>query len=888
MKYAQIAVNAPTAWPRSFTYAIPSNFHVFIGSAVWVPFGKRLLQGIVLNLTDQSPVEETKPIAEVIDSHPFLSEAQVELAGWISRHYLSPLFESAALMLPPGFERRVLTFIEALPNTSAEAIDVLTPMQKKIYDFLLTSGRLDVRELKKQVPQKQIEITVNQLTRKGLILKTTELERARISPKFKDYVTLSIDSQKAYEEASRLLAARKAPKQADLLKFLMEAGEPVPIARAKQNAKCSDGVIKALVDDGLIQKAKIGKTTTLKVISERASEALNNLRGEKGDKQWGEVLLLLNKSTKPLTTSEVRAKSGAPLTVIQEMEEKGWVSIEHIRLTRDPLTHRTFSAASPPKLTPDQESAWSQISRSLQKEPGAPSVFLLHGITGSGKTEIYLRALEQTIALGKKAIVLVPEIALTPQTVDRFASRFPDRVAVIHSKLSPGEQFDEWQRIREGEFDVVIGSRSALFVPQPDLGLIVIDEEHEWTYKQHDKTPLYHARDAALKLAELVGAVVILGSATPDLESYHRAKKGDYRLLELPNRVGEFHKGAFPSLPQVEIIDLRQELKSRNRSIFSRKLTRAINSALDLHEQVILFLNRRGTASFVQCRDCGHVMRCRRCEITLTHHESENSLICHQCNYRIPPPTTCPECWSRRIKFLGIGTQKVEEETAKAFPRARLLRWDRDVTQGKYSHEEILKKFQDHQADILIGTQMVAKGLDIPLVTLVGVVNADVSLHLPHFSAGERTFQLLSQVAGRAGRGRRAGQVIIQTYSPGHYAILAAARQDYNAFYEQEIIFRQQYGNPPFNRLASLVYAHTNAKRCQEEAEKMANSLREERDSQGLANAAILGPVPAYIQRLRGRYRWQVMVRSPDPLAILSRITIGQGWTADIDPAGMG
>jgi primosomal protein N' (replication factor Y) len=340
-------------------------------------------------------------------------------------------------------------------------------------------------------------------------------------------------------------------------------------------------------------------------------------------------------------------------------------------------------------------------------------------------------------------------------------------------------------------------------------------------------------------------------------------------------------------LPMVEVVDLRHELKTGNRSIFSRKLTRAIKSALDAHEQVILFLNRRGSASFVQCRDCGHVMRCRRCEISLTYHAPENSLICHQCSYRIAPPTTCPECWSRRIKYLGIGTQKVEEEAASAFPEARLLRWDRDVTKGRYSHEEILQKFQSHEADILIGTQMIAKGLDIPMVTLVGVVSADVSLHLPHFRAGERTFQLLSQVAGRAGRGRRPGLVIIQTYTPEHYAIIAAAKQDYKAFYEQEIAFRYQYGNPPFNRLASMVYSHTNAKRCEEEAQEMARLLREGRDSQGLANAAILGPVPAYVQRLRGRYRWQVIVRSPDPLAILSKITIGQGWTVDIDPVGL-
>ncbi|MBT9160444.1 MAG: Primosomal protein N' [Dehalococcoidia bacterium] len=636
---------------------------------------------------------------------------------------------------------------------------------------------------------------------------------------------------------------------------------------------------------------------------------------------------VLTAESDALPLSTATRKSGASLAVARSLEKKGLVAIEQVRVARDPLAHRTFPVTPPPRLTPDQEAAWSKIQERLQdgfkvqgsRFSGSPpsltvnreGVFLLHGVTGSGKTEIYLRALGETIVHGKKAIVLVPEISLTPQTIARFASRFQGRVAVLHSKLSPGEQFDEWHRIRDGECDVVIGSRGAIFAPQPDLGLIVIDEEHEWTYKQHDKSPLYHARDVALKLAELTGAVVILGSATPDIASYHRAHTGRYHLLELPARVGEARRvesqesrvesqgygvgdsrlqtpdSRLKGLPQVEVVDLRRELKQGNRSIFSRPLARGINEALSAGEQVILFLNRRGTASFVQCRNCGHVMRCRRCDITLTYHAPENYLICHQCNYSIPPPTSCPECWSRRIKFLGIGTQKVEAETARTFPQARLLRWDRDVTRGRYSHEQILERFQSHEADILIGTQMIAKGLDIPLVTLVGVINADVALYLPDFRAGERTFQLLSQVAGRAGRGRWGGRVIIQTYTPEHYAIVAAGRQDFGAFYEQEIAFRRQYGNPPFNRLASLIYAHTNPERCQEEAERMVLLLREERDSQGLASTALIGPSPAHTQRIRGRYRWQLIIRGSDPMSIISKVPIPQGWIVDIDPVGL-
>jgi len=454
----------------------------------------------------------------------------------------------------------------------------------------------------------------------------------------------------------------------------------------------------------------------------------------------------------------------------------------------------------------------------------------------------------------------------------------------MHSQLSPGEQYDEWRSIREGEYDVVIGPRSALFTPQPDLGLIVIDEEHEWTYKQQDKSPRYHARQATLKLAELTGAVVILGSATPDVETCHRACQGDFELLALPERVVPVERAP---LPEVQVVDMRTELKAGNRSIFSRSLSQSINTAVSAGEQVILFLNRRGGATFVQCRDCGHVLRCRRCDVPLTHHFTDDVLVCHQCNLRAPVPAVCPQCGSRRIKFLGLGTQKLEQETGLALPRARLLRWDSDMTGRREAHERILKTFRSRQADILIGTQMVAKGLDLPAVTLVGVVSADISLNLPDFRSGERTYQLLSQVAGRAGRGPLGGRVIIQTYSPEHYAIQAAARHDYAAFYEKEIEYRRQLRNPPFSRLALLTCSHTNNAICQHEAEKMRDRLMEERDSRGIAGLDFIGPAPAFIHRQRGRYRWQLVLRGTELSSFLSPITFPQGWTVNIDPASL-
>ncbi len=388
----------------------------------------------------------------------------------------------------------------------------------------------------------------------------------------------------------------------------------------------------------------------------------------------------------------------------------------------------------------------------------------------------------------------------------------------------------------------------------------------------------------AIKLAELTGAVVILGSATPDVETFYHAQRGDYRLLQLPQRVVP-DEGS--PLPQVEVVDLRDELKAGNMSIFSRSLSQATAKAVANKEQVILFLNRRGGATFIQCRSCGFVLRCKRCEVALTYHFAEDVLVCHRCNYRMPVPQICPRCLSRRIKFLGIGTQKLEQKASYTFPQARLLRWDSDVTKGRYSHQEILNKFRTHDADILIGTQMIAKGLDLPLITLVGVVSADTSLNLPDFRAGERTFQLLSQVLGRAGRGSLGGQVIIQTYSPEHYAIQTAAKHDYALFYEKEINYRRQLHNPPFTRLACLVYSHTNDALCQREAERMKRLLIEEIDSKGIDDLSLIGPAPAFIHKLRGRFRWQLILRGSEPSAFLSQIPIPQGWTVDIDPIGL-
>ncbi len=799
MRYAEISVNSPAAQRRAFSYAIPSGLDVREGQAVLVPFGERILQGIVLELTPVPAVEDTREILDVIESEPILSPHLISLARWISDYYLSPLFDAVALMLPPGFERKAVTFV-SLAHSDTD-ISSLNDDQRRVIDIVSRQGRVEFKKLEKALGKKRASAIVSQLVRQGLLSRSYELGPVRIRPKTELYISLTGDN---------IDASKLAVKQTALIDYLKEQAAPVP---------------------------------------------------------W----------------TEARSKTGCSKAVADSLFKKGLVTFRQVEVRREPISYDNITPSRPLSLTADQQSAFESIRSSLHQANTSPDVFLLHGVTGSGKTEVYLQALAEAVKLGKKGIVLVPEIALTPQTIERFASRFPQRVAVLHSRLSLGEQFDEWHLIRNGEFDVVIGSRSAIFAPQPELGLIIIDEEHEWTYKQ-DNSPHYHARSVALKLAELTGAVVVLGSATPDVETFYKAQSGDYKLLALPERVVPF---AGAALPQVEVVDMREELKAGNRSVFSRSLSQAINEAVAAREQVILFLNRRGGATFIQCRRCGFVLRCRRCEVPLAHHIADDVLTCHQCGYKTPVPQACPNCTSRQLKFLGIGTQKLEQEARYTFPRARQMRWDSDITRGKSSHEAILRRFRNKEAEILIGTQMVAKGHDIPSVTLVGVVSADTSLNLPDFRSGERTFQLLSQVAGRAGRGPSGGRVVVQTFSPENYAIRAAARHDYASFYEQEIAYRLQLHNPPFVRLARLVYVHTNDAICQREAERIKKLLIEESDARGIGGISIIGPAPAFIHRLRGRFRWQLILRGSELSAFLSPIAFPQGWTVDIDPMAL-
>jgi primosomal protein N' (replication factor Y) len=596
----------------------------------------------------------------------------------------------------------------------------------------------------------------------------------------------------------------------------------------------------------------------------------------------------------PLPLSLVVAESGEPAArrLVRALARSGAVRLESREVRRDPLTGIAPPAAPWPALTAQQQRVWPPIAAAIAARANA--LFVLHGVTGSGKTEVYLQAVAATLEQGRQAIVLVPEIVLTPQTVQRFAARFPGRVALWHSRLSPGERYDEWRRVRGGAADLVIGSRSALFAPLPRLGLIVVDEEHEWSYKQ-EQTPRYHARDAAVQLGRLASAVVILGSASPDVVTYYRATHGHGVLLELTERVAAADDdgavatvggGPLP-LPPVEVVDLRAELREGHTRLFSRALERALDQTLDAGEQAILFLNRRGTATLTLCRSCGQALRCRRCDLALTYHAQHNGLLCHQCNRRRSLPVLCPHCGQAELRTFGLGTEGVAAEVHRLRPSARVLRLDRDAVRDYRAIAATLERFARHEADVLVGTQMVAKGLDLPRVTLVGVVSADTALHLPDFRAAERTFQLLLQVAGRAGRGPRGGRVIVQTYMPHHYAVSAAAAHDYALFFRWERAFRAEHGYPPFGQLARLVYQDTSAERCQARAEELGQELRAEILRRGLPDLEVLGPAPPYYRRLRGRWRWQLILRGREVQRLLRGRSLPPGWTVDVDPASL-
>jgi len=588
-----------------------------------------------------------------------------------------------------------------------------------------------------------------------------------------------------------------------------------------------------------------------------------------------EAFELLEASGGASELAHLTGEAGFSRTVVSGLVSKGLVGLFDEEEFRDPFADRP--AEIPPSLVPTvyQQAALDTLVGALDEKSPAP--FLLHGITGSGKTLVYIELLREALARGRSAIVLVPEISLTPQTVSRFRAHFGDEVAVLHSGLSDGERYDAWRLLRTGERSVAVGARSALFAPLDNLGVIVVDEEHDGSYKQSE-APRYLARDLAVVRARAHGAVCVLGSATPSLESWHNAGRGKFGLLVLPERVG----GA--KLPKVRVVDLRKgrgteagttKRPSRGAGVLSEELVAAIDTRLRKQEQVILLLNRRGYSSFIQCRECGEVEQCENCSISLTYHRVTRRIVCHHCRFEAPAPSRCPRCGSQDLSYRGLGTEQVERVAAETFPEARIARMDVDTTSGKWAHQRILDRVERGEVDILLGTQMIAKGLDFPRVTLVGVVNADVGIHLPDFRASERTFQLLSQVAGRAGRGKLGGDVLIQTSLPEHYAVRAAVAHDFEGFAKRELEERERPQYPPHVRLANVVVsspdqglAATGAERAAAWVLRWMSRADRRGDRRGRGGVHLVGPAPAPIERLHGRWRWHFLLRSASPTAL--------------------
>ncbi|WP_019416032.1 primosomal protein N' [Paenisporosarcina sp. TG20] len=781
--YAEVIVDV-SAYPidRPFDYLVPEVYQAIIesGSRVKVPFGNRQVLGYITALKNETdvPTDKQKPIGELLDIEPVLTQEMLAMTKWLKRQTLCYEIDALQVMLPSAMRAKYEKMLRIVDVNAELPESVQALFQHK-----------DSVELKADESKELLSIIKKLVKAKILVLETSVKQKTAVKKVRMVNIEPDVDRlQMIYESISN-----QAKKQKDVVKWMMD----------------NVGTCIASTD----------------------------------------LLKLLN-------TSNV---------VLNAVIEKGAATFEMEEVYRDPYAERTIDVSTKHSLTDEQQLALNEIIHSYNKHEAR--TFLLHGITGSGKTEVYLQAIERSLSDDKEAIVLVPEISLTPQMTNRFKERFGSLVAVLHSGLSVGEKYDEWRKIKRGEVKVVVGARSAIFAPFQNIGLIILDEEHEGTYKQDD-SPRYHARDVAIWRSEFHNCPVILGSATPSLESYARAKKGNYTLLTLENRA----RGQ--ELPQVSVIDMREQLKNGNRSMFSLELAEAIHSRLEKEEQMVLFLNRRGHSSFVLCRDCGTVVECPNCDISLTYHRHQERLKCHYCGEESRVPNICPECNSEHIRFFGTGTQKVEEEIARLFPTARVLRMDVDTTRKKGSHEHILNSFGEMKADILLGTQMIAKGLDFPNITLVGVLSADTTLHLADFRAAEKTFQLLTQVSGRAGRHDKKGEVIVQTYSPEHYAIQFAQHHDFIAFYHQEMINRKQFTYPPFSYVVLIQFTHEDVLMTAEYSHKAAKWLNENLSD----TVEIIGPTASSISRVQNRYRYQCLIKYkkepmlPDILQQLIRI----------------
>jgi primosomal protein N' (replication factor Y) len=833
MRYAEVAVNAAVS--QTFHYHLPPELEPIVqpGHLVRVGFGTAMQPAVVVALHDSLPPDllgiQTKPIHELLDTYPVMTPEHVELGLWMSRAYLTAPGACLWLMLPPGFSGRSAKRVHLLQDVTEQP-----PARQALIDLLRQHSPLSLNDLKKQLDEAQVGRALRELEKAGFVRVESVLSAPTVRPQ----------------------TVRTA--------------------------------IRTVAEDEVL-------------------DALNGLKKRRAYKQ-AEIFAYIARFDYPVDAPEIHAATGSDNADLNTLEARGLIQQGERLIYRDSLADRDFLPMEAPPLTGSQDAAWQTVCAAL--DSGASHRFLLHGVTGSGKTEIYLRAIAHTLAQGRQAIFLVPEIALTPQTIRRVAGRFPGQVAVVHGSLSAGERYDTWQRARRGEIGVIVGTRSALFTPLPDCGLVILDEEHDHSYKHAPpfNPPYYHARSAAEMLMQLQQGVLLLGSATPELETFYRAQRGEYDYLHLPDRImghrqriqkqakqrgresvytPEEGEAVSIGLPPVTVVDMREELKSGNRGIFSRALHAALDHVLERGEQALLFLNRRGQASYVFCRDCGYVVQCEHCDTPMTYHREGEAMRCHHCGSSHAAPQHCPNCRSDRIRFFGAGTQQVEAELHKAFHGVTSVRWDADTAFKPELHEQILAQFVEGKAQVMVGTQMIAKGLDLPLVTLVGVVSADPGLALPDFRARERAFQTLTQVAGRAGRSVLGGQVILQTYQPQHPSITAAMHHNYELFYQLELTARRDLGYPPFRRMARLLLLNPHPIEAERQIREVTAQLQQVIDRQRLTDTSLIGPAPCFFSRIDRNYRWHLLIRSADPLVALAGLPHRSGLYVDIDPVDL-
>jgi primosomal protein N' (replication factor Y) (superfamily II helicase) len=820
-------VSVPVPFDRLFTYIIPPEADriAIPGTRVLVPFGKKFRIGYIVERPATSQHHTLKPITDVLDPEPILSEDILKLCKWISEYYMAPLGEVLRSATPQGLlgeSKRVITLLKEPPLSLIEDWRKKSPRKAAIVHTLQHGGQFNITQLQKLTRFQNIYSAINELERDKYIRVADQLPRTSIKPRRERFISLEESSHHDTELIDEIASLQtRAPKQAAILSWLLEYKDVLPIIE-----------------------------------------------------------------------TELLKKTGAPKSSIQQLVSRGLISHETREITREEIeeSHTPY----PMELTSHQRDALEKICSYVTAHQH--KTFLLNGITGSGKTQVYIDAIHHTLQEGKTAIVLVPEIALTPQIVGRFRGHFKDKIVVFHSRLSIGERYDAWQRARDGKASIAIGPRSAIFAPLKNLGLIIVDEEHESSYKQYDSSPRYNARDVSIMRSFLNGIPIILGSATPSIESYSNALAGKYVLLELPERINT------KPLPAIHIINMREERKALREESndgtmsISRLMRGHIQDRLMRKEGVIILQNRRGFSSYLECLDCGFLEECSKCSVTMTYHKVKLHLRCHYCGSVRSAPDICPKCNGTRLSFQGFGTQRVEEELGELFPKARIVRMDLDSTTRKGSHRKILSQFEEGKFEILLGTQMVAKGLDFNRVTLVGVISADTQLLLPDFRASERTFQLLTQVAGRSGRSELEGEVIIQTNHPDHYAILHAAKHDFISFYHEEVQRRTETLWPPLTRIALLEARSEKEGAALETLEGICSRLRLVLP----ADCILLGPAPAALAKIKNMFRYHLIIKAPrtfDPSGKVVRETIrkslpgkissGTKLIIDIDPYGI-